>query len=496
MLKQSLNQKLLQKLSPQQIQFIKLLELNTLNFEERVEEELLENPALENGKDDDDTRSSDDEDYNYDNDSETDSDYNDKDDSPEYESEIDVSDYLGDDEGGIQLNEHFNRDEEKETIPINSTISFRENLKDQLASSLTSAEEEVIADQIIGTLDDDGYLRRPLRSMVNDLLFTINIRTTEEELEKVLKKIQNLDPPGVGARDLQECLLLQIRRKAKLKNTPITKLAEIIIEKYMEDFSKKHYERLLKKLDINEQYLKEAITFISRLNPKPAGSAADSVKMDYIIPDFVVKEVYGELEVSLNNRNTPELKVSPSYRETLKGYEQAKKPEKSMKDAVQFIKQKLDSAKWFVESVKQRQNTLLLTMNAIVEFQKAYFLTGDETHLRPMILKDIADRIHMDVSTISRVASSKYVETDFGIFSLKHFFSEGIVTESGEEVSNKEVKKILSEAIDSENKQKPLTDGKLMEILKSKGYNIARRTVAKYREQMQIPVARLRKELK
>ncbi|MCB0734306.1 MAG: RNA polymerase factor sigma-54 [Flavobacteriales bacterium] len=494
MLKQSLNQKLLQKLSPQQIQFIKLLELTTLNFEEKVEEELMENPALESGKDEGDLSNDSDDSFDYDDGGDDYDSYDKNDDA--FDSDLDVSDYLGDDDGGIRLNDQYSgSDEEKEFIPINSTVSFRENLKDQLASALNSDQEEIIADQIIGTLDDDGYLRRPLRSIVNDLLFSSNVRTSEEELESVLKKIHQLDPPGVGARSLQECLLLQIRRKAKTKNTPITKLAELIIEKYMEDFSKKHYARLIKKLDVNEQYLKEAITFIAKLNPKPAGSANDNVKTDYIIPDFVVKEVYGELEVSLNNRNTPELRVSPSYRETLKGYEQAKNPDKSVKDAVQFIKQKLDSAKWFVDSVKQRQNTLLMTMQAIVNFQKEYFLSGDETTLRPMILKDIADRIHMDVSTISRVASSKYVETDFGIFRLKHFFSEGIVTESGEEVSNKEVKKILSDAIDGEDKRKPLTDGKLMDILKEKGYNIARRTVAKYREQMQIPVARLRKEL-
>lgn len=453
----------------------------------------MENPALESGKDEDSDKRQDDEDYNYDSDYDYESSTEGLD---SFDSELDVSDYLGDDEGGIRLNEHYNSDDEKEFTPVNSSISFRENLLDQLASALTIEKEEQIADQIIGTLDDDGYLRRPLRSMVNDLLFASNVKTTEEEMEVVLRKIQQLDPPGIGARTLQECLLLQIDRKAQQKNTPITKLAALIIEKHMEDFSKKHYDRLLKKLDVNEQYLKEAITFISKLNPKPAGSSNDNNNTDFIIPDFVVKEVYGELEVSINGRNIPELKVSNSYRETLQGYEKSKNPDKNVKDAVQFIKQKLDSAKWFVDSVKQRQNTLLMTMNAIVSAQKEYFLTGDETYLKPMILKDIADRIQMDVSTISRVASSKYVETDFGIFKLKHFFSEGIVMDSGEEVSNKEVKKILSEAIGNENKQKPLTDGRLMSILKEKGYNIARRTVAKYREQLQIPVARLRKELK
>ena len=491
MLKQSLSQKLLQKLSPQQIQFIKLLELNTLNFEQKVEEELIENPALENGKDEVDTDNGDEYDYG-DEFSDTESFESSQEDS------IDISDYLNDDDGGVRLNDQYSGsdDDEKEFIPINASISFRDRLLESVKQSLQTDHEYLLADQLIGTIEDDGYLRRPLRSIVNDLLFSANVRTTEEELEKVLMKIQDLEPPGIGARSLQECLLLQINHRAKYKNTAITKLAASIIENHMEDFSKKHYERLMKKLDVTEDFLKEAIIFISKLNPKPAGSASGGRQTDYIIPDFIVKESYGELEVELNNRNTPVLKVSADYMETLKGYEKSKNPDKGTKDAVQFIKQKLDSAKWFVDSVKQRQNTLLVTMRCIVEIQKKYFLSGDETHLRPMILKDIAEKVHLDVSTISRVASSKYVETDFGIFLLKHFFSEGIVTSSGEEVSNKEVKKILSTAIDAENKQKPLTDGRLQELLKAKGYNIARRTVAKYREQLNIPVARLRKELK
>lgn len=435
MLKQSLSQKLLQKLSPQQIQFIKLLELNTLNFEQKVEEELIENPALENGKDEATSDANEEHDY--------DEDFGDVDNyESSKEESIDVSDYLNDDDGGIRLNDQYSGDdEEKEFIPINAAISFRDRLLESVKQNLQTEHEYILADQIIGTIEDDGYLRRPLRSIVNDLLFSANIRTTEEELEKVLIKIQDLEPPGIGARSLQECLLLQIQNKAKYKNTAITKLSASIIENHMEDFSKKHYARLMKKLDVTEDFLKEAITFISKLNPKPAGGAAGGRQTDYIIPDFIVKESYGELEVELNNRNTPVLKVSADYMETLKGYEKSKKPDKSTKDAVQFIKQKLDSAKWFVDSVKQRQNTLLVTMRCIVEIQKDYFLSGDETQLRPMILKDIAEKVHLDVSTISRVASSKYVETDFGIFLLKHFFSEGIVTSSGAEVSNKEVKK-------------------------------------------------------
>ncbi|MFT5480079.1 MAG: RNA polymerase sigma-54 factor, partial [Bacteroidia bacterium] len=389
MLKQSLSQKLLQKLSPQQIQFIKLLELNTLNFEEKVEEELLENPALENSKDEVDST-------DYDDDRDRDFEYSDKDnlDSKEdkYDNEIDISDYLGDNDGGIRLNEDYGGDDDNEVIPINAGTSFRDYLMEQLQPNLSNEHEEILADQLIGTIEDDGYIRRPLRSIMNDLLFSSNIRTTEEELEKILFKIHDLEPPGIGARSLQECLLLQIKQKAKKKNTAITKLAIEIIQNCMEDFSKKHYSRLMKKLDINEQFLKEAITFISKLNPKPANSGSISHSADYIIPDFIVNESYGELDVVLNGRNTPELKVSRSYLETLQGYDKAKKPDQNTKDAVQYIKQKLDSAKWFVDSVKQRQNTLLLTMSAIVDIQKEYFLSGDETNLKPMILKDIADK--------------------------------------------------------------------------------------------------------
>lgn len=486
MIKQTLSQKQLQKLSPQQIQFIKLLELNALNFEQRVEEELLDNPALEKGKDEENR-----EDSEFENDDFEQLEQNDFGDEM-----LDLSDYTSDDEGGVRLNDSYRGDEdEREFMPVVQTFSFRENLLDQLSSALRTDHEQILAEQIIGTIDDDGYLRRPLRSIANDLLFSANVQTSEEELEKVLSKIQQLDPPGIGARDLQECLLLQVDAKAKKKNTPIVKLAREIILNHMEDFTRKHYSKLIKKLELNEDYLREAIEFITHLNPKPAGTAAEGRKTEYIIPDFVVRERDGELDVSLNSPNMPELKVSPAYLETLKGFEQSKNPDKNAKEAVQFIKQKLDSAKWFVDSVMQRQRTLLLTMRAIVDYQRDYFLTGEETSMRPMILKDIADKISMDISTVSRVASSKYVETGFGIFSLKHFFSEGITTSSGEEVSNKEVKMILREAIDAESKSDPLTDSALMKILKTKGYDIARRTVAKYREQMNIPVARLRKEL-
>lgn len=487
MLKQNLSQKLLQKLSPQQIQFIKLLQLNTLNFEQRVEEELIDNPALESGKDG--------EDETYDYDKEFDAEFE----TDERENDFDISDYLsGDDGSDFKLNEDYSGGDEddKEYTPVISYDSFREQLFDAVSVVLHNPHEEKLAEQIIGTIDDDGYLRRPLKAIANDLLFNSNIRTSEEELQKILHIIQQFDPPGIGATSLQECLLLQIKRKEEKANTPIVKLAKEILTHYMEDFSKKHYTKLLKKLDVEEDYLKEAIELIVKLNPKPAdtGNAGES-KNEYIIPDFIVKESYGELEVSLNGRNAPELKVSASYMETLRAYEKSNNPDKNMKEAVQFIKQKLDGARWFIDSVKQRQNTLLSTMRTIVAMQRDFFLSGDESDLKPMILKDVADKIGMDISTISRVANSKYVETEFGIFQLKYFFSEGITTESGEEVSNREVKKILQDAIDAESKKDPLTDESLMEILKHKGYVIARRTVAKYREQLNIPVARLRKEL-
>lgn len=483
MIKQQLSQKLLQKLSPQQIQFIKLLQLNTLNFEERVDEELLENPALESGKED-----SEDMEFNQD---ESEMDYDKQDD------EFDISDYLNEAEDGIRLSgEYRGSDEEQDEMPVVYYTSFRERVLEQLGSGLGKEEDTLLAEQLVGTLDDDGYLRRPLSAIKNDMLFTQNIRTTEEDLERVLKLIQTLDPPGIGARDLKECLLLQIERKQEITDNPIYKLAYQIIERYMEDFSKKHYSKLTKKLDVTEDYLKEALEFISKLNPKPAqsGSEGNSGK-DFIIPDFIVKDDYGTLQVSLNSKNAPELRVSPTYSETLKSFDASKEKSKEQKEAVQYIKQKLDSAKWFIDSVKQRQNTLLTTMKKIVEIQHEFFMSGDESDLKPMILKDIAEAIGMDISTISRVASSKYVETDFGIFLLKDFFTEGITTASGEEVSNREVKKILREAIEGEDKKKPHTDEALKKILQDKGYNIARRTVAKYREQLNLPVARLRKEL-
>jgi RNA polymerase sigma-54 factor len=489
MLKQNLSQKLLQKLSPQQIQFIKLLQLNTQDIEQRVEQELIDNPALEQGKEEEEA------------DFQTE-DTDVKEEAEDFEEDLyepddpyDISEYTdgADDSDGFHLYEDGG-DEEKKEMPIATSSSFIDNLMDQLGAIINDAHERVLAEQIVGSIEEDGYLRRPLPAIVNDLAFSQNIITTTEELEKVLEKIQALEPAGIGARDLQECLLLQLKRKDREKH-PGAELAIKIIRNYMEDFIKKHYEKMMRSMKISEEQLRDAIQLITRLNPKP-GESSTEVKGQYIVPDFIlVEKEDGSLEVQLNSRNAPELRISRSYMDTMKTYEKTESPDKKLKETVQFIKQKLDGAKWFIDSIKQRQNTLLTTMNAILTYQREFFEDGDETKLRPMILKDIADEVGLDVSTISRVANSKYVQTDFGIIPLKFFFSEGITTSDGEEVSNKEVKKILKDAIGEEDKSKPLPDEKLMEILKEKGYNIARRTVAKYREQLNIPVARLRKQL-
>ena len=476
---------MLQKLSPQQIQFIKLLQLNTQDFEEKVDQELLDNPALE------DNRGDGAEDDRYDQENEYDED-------DYYGNDVDVDELLrastGDDEGSFRLNEDYSGDEPRE-MPIANQSSFQEYLIEQARATFFNETDLALAIHLINSIEEDGYLRRELRSIVNDLAFNENISTTEEHLEKLLVKIQNFDPAGIGARNLQECLLLQLYKKDYGDNEAIT-LAERIIEEQMEAFSKKHYEKIKRSLKIDDEQLKAAIGEIIKLNPKPGETGAGSAgKSQYIVPDFIVTGVEGALEVRLNSRNAPELRISPAYAETLKAYEHSGKNDKNLKDAVQYIKQKLDGAKWFIDSVKQRQNTLLSTMEAIVQRQRDFFEDGDETRLKPMILKDIANQVSLDISTISRVANSKYVETDFGIFPLKFFFSEGITNDEGEEVSNREIKKILSDAIAAEAKKKPLTDEALMELLKEKGYNIARRTVAKYREQLNIPVARLRKEL-
>lgn len=492
MLKQTLSQKLLQKLSPQQIQFIKLLQMTTADFEERVEQELLDNPALEKGEDEaafgvTETRKDE-----FNNEESLNDDYNSND---SYESDdFDVSEFLTGDEGGasFKMTDDYGDEEQKE-MPIAYQQSFYDFLVDQVHANFEEGQDLQLAMHLVGNIEEDGYLRRDLQAIVNDLAFTENISTTEEHLERILTKIQNFDPPGIGARNLQECLLLQLYKKDYGGNKALD-MAEKVIAEHMEAFVKKHYDKIKSALKITDAELKLALNEITKLNPKPGQSQSQSVSQ-YIIPDFTVVNEEGVLRVILNSRNAPELKLSQSYSETLQAYDKDNGKDKNLRDAVQYIKQKLDGAKWFIDSVKQRQQTLQLTMTAIVEAQREFFLYGDETSLKPMILKDIADKIQMDISTISRVANSKYVQTDFGIFPLKYFFSEGIVNESGEEVSNREVKKILSDAIASESKRKPLTDEALMDLLKEKGYNIARRTVAKYREQLNIPVARLRKEL-
>jgi RNA polymerase sigma-54 factor len=495
MLKQGLSQKLLQKLSPQQIQFIQLLQLNTTELEKRIEEELTENPALENDKSETEG-SSDGEDDLYESSSESESgddleadvdtdDFND-------DYDMDLSDYMGDEGDDYNYNGGAESDEDKKDLPFATTNTLYDVLMEQLNAVRLNERGKELGRHLIGMIEEDGYLRRPLKNIVYDLAFLNQIQTTEEELEKVLKIIQSMDPPGIGARSLEECLMIQLDKKEP--QTEHVRMAKRIIHEYMDDLAKRHYERLMKALHIDRDELKDVIEIITHLNPKP-GESQVNVKTQYIIPDFMVTNAEGMLQVSLNSRNAPELRISREYQETIKGYQESNIKNKDLKNQVQFIKQKLDGAKWFIDAIKQRQNTLLQTMRTIVEFQKEFFITGDIEKLQPMILKDIADRIGMDISTVSRVANSKYVQTDFGIYSLKEFFSEGIQTESGEEVSNREVKQILKDYIENESKKRPLTDEKLTDLLNEKGYNIARRTVAKYREQLNIPVARLRKEI-
>jgi RNA polymerase sigma-54 factor len=482
-LKQSLTQKLDQRLSPQQIQLMKLLQVPTMELDQRIKQEIEENPALEEGKDEyeDDYGSED----NYEDD------FNDNSD----ERDFDINDYLDDDEPAYKTSvNNKGKDDEDRAVPLSSGNSFQERLISQLHLHSIDKAKAHIAEYIIGNLDDSGYLERSLDAIVDDLAFAANIITTEEELEEILRVVQDLEPAGVGARDLRECLLIQIRRK---QNGDITRFtARKILEDHFEEFTKKHYDKIINKLEISEDDLRAAINEIIRLNPKPGGSLKESSKsLIQIIPDFEITESDGDLELTINGRNAPDLKISKGYESMLRSYAEGAKMSKTDKEAMIFVKQKLDSAKWFIDAIKQRQNTLFFTMSAIMNYQREYFLSGDETKLKPMILKDIAEIVNLDISTISRVANSKYVQTPYGVFSLKYFFSESLSTDSGEEVSTREVKKILSEAIEAENKRKPLTDEKLAEILNDKGYNIARRTIAKYREQLNIPVARMRKEL-
>ncbi len=487
MLKQTLQHKLLQKLSPQQIQFIKLLQVPTATLDTRIKEELEENPALEDGSL---TNLSDPiEEYP---DRDTEEDFSSSEDS--FDEEFSVEEYIQEDDFKDYGGNYSNDDEEQQKeIPIAVQDSFFEKLQNQLDLLALSDKKYLIGNQIIGSLDDDGYLRRPILSLIDDLAFSQNVIAEESDVEDMLAVIQEFEPAGIGARDLQECLLIQLRKKDQ--TNPIISKAMEIVQQHLDEFTKKHYDKIEKQLNVDSAELKDIIHEILKLNPKPGDSGAVAGKQLHVIPDFHITNNDGKLILTLNSRNAPELRVSRSYQDMFEHYEKTEKTDKKMKEAVQFVKQKLDSAKWFIDAIKQRQQTLLKTMNAIMEFQYDYFLTGDDRMLRPMILKDIADRIDMDISTVSRVANSKYVQTDFGTFLLKSFFSEAIQTETGEEVSNKEVKKILEECINNENKKKPLADEKLTDILKEKGYNIARRTVAKYREAMNIPVARLRKEL-
>ncbi|MDG1036404.1 MAG: RNA polymerase factor sigma-54 [Crocinitomicaceae bacterium] len=477
-LKQFLSQKLEQRLSPQQIQLMKLLQVPTMELDQRIKQEIEENPALEEGAEIEEEEFGDEQ--------ETDDISEDED--------FDIADYLSDDADYKTQTSNKGKDDEEKVIPLSGDQTFQERLSEQLYLLDFDKQKFMIAQTIIGNLDESGYLNREVDAIVDDLAFSANLMTDEDEVESVLLEIQELDPAGIGARDLQECLLIQIKRKQDGDITKYT--AKKILEEYFEEFTKKHYTKILKKLEISDEDLKDAIAEIVKLNPKPGGSSKEAAgNYQQIIPDFQIVENEGRLQLTLNGRNAPALKVSRDYKSMLQKYAEGAASSKADKEAMSFVKQKLDGAKWFIDAIKQRQNTLLLTMDAIMNYQKQYFLSGDETNLRPMILKDIAEEVNLDISTISRVANSKYVQTDHGIFSLKFFFSESLSTDSGEEVSTREVKKILSEAVEGEEKRKPLTDEKLAQLLKDKGYNIARRTVAKYREQLNIPVARLRKEL-
>jgi RNA polymerase sigma-54 factor len=489
MLKHSLQFKLSQKLSPQQIQLMKLIQLPTQAFEQRLQEELVENPALEeSGKED--NYEADDYEVNT-----NDDDYDDYDNEHIDTQDINIDEYLSNDETPdykYQANNYSDDDDDK-SLPFAAPISFHQDLINQLNTFILSDDERDIAEFLVGSIDDMGYIRRTIQDIVDDMAFTQAIYTDEATVERILHLVQDLEPAGVGARDLQECLLLQLKHKTPSDSIA---LAIQVIEQQFEAFSKKHYDKLLQKFDINQQQLRKAIDEIEKLNPKPGGSFDGNQKMvEHIVPDFTIRIMDGELELLLNGRNAPELHVSKDYQEMLQSYKDTSEKSNAQKDAVQFIKQKLDSAKWFIDAIKQRQETLYVTMNAIMFYQQEYFLDGEETKLRPMILKDIADMVGLDISTVSRVANSKYVDTPYGTKLIKEFFSESMTNDQGEEVSTIEIKNILQQVISEEDKKKPLPDDQLAEILKEKGYPIARRTIAKYREQLDIPVARLRKKI-
>ncbi len=490
MLKQRLQQKLLQKLSPQQIQLIKLLEVPTMQLEQRIKKELEENPILEEGREEnpdiDDTRVDDD-------DSEKDKD---EISLEEFKDEYDIPAYR------LNPRNRSQDDDKVVEIPFSAGVSFRESLSNQLGMRIMDEHKQALGHYILGNIDDDGYLRRDIDNIVDDLAFSLNIQTTVGELTEILELIQDFDPPGVGARNLQECLVLQLDRHTREgRSNEDTRNARTIVTDFFEEFTRKHYDKIQGRMNLTDPQLKAAINEIIRLNPKPGGDMSDSNMQSYhqIVPDFVLEDNDGILELSLNSKNAPDLRINSLYANMLKSYNEERKIQnqnKHQKEAAVFVRQKVESARWFMEAIRQRQHTLILTMNAIMEFQKEYFKSGgDEMRLRPMILKDISERTSLDISTISRVANSKYIQTDWGIFPLKYFFSEGLQTDTGEEVSTREIKKILEECVANEDKRRPVTDDKLALILKQKGYMIARRTVAKYREQLNLPVARLRKEL-
>ncbi len=497
MLKQSLQQKILQKLSPQQIQLMKLLQLPTLALEQRIKQEIEENPALEEGKDDDD-------DLDYD-ELEQEEDIMDIVDDDKVDENIsidsldDYSDYFEDNEiPNYKLNiSNTSPDEERKEAPNAIGVSFHDYLLEQLGLRVNDDKQYIIGLQLIGSLDDTGYLQRDIEAIVDDLAFTQNITATADEVNEMIHIIQEFDPPGVGARNLKECLLLQLKRKMETDKSGTINNARLIIENNFDDFTKKHYDKIIKKHNFSEDTIKKAYEEILKLNPKPGNSHAGQEKsLHYITPDFIIRSDDTGLTLTLNSRNAPELHINRNYGEIYENYLKNKKASsENEKDAIMFIKHKMDSAKWFIDAIQQRQHTLMVTMKAIMDYQREFFETGDRAKMKPMILKDIADKVGLDISTVSRVNNSKYVETPYGIFLLKDFFSESLQTSSGEEVSTIEVKKILKDCVIAEDKKKPLTDEELVGILKQKGYNIARRTVAKYREQLDIPVARMRKEL-
>ncbi|UXX80227.1 RNA polymerase factor sigma-54 [Reichenbachiella carrageenanivorans] len=470
----SLIQTLGQKLSPQQIQFIKLLQVPTVELEARIKEEMEINPALEEGKEEQVDEQTEE--------------------VEEASEELDIDDYLNEDDyAGYKMQGDGNGQEEEREMPISSGSSLQEQLIMQLGFEKLDERQTQIGIQLIGSIEADGYIRRDLEAIMNDLAFSQNVETTEEELEEILYRIQTFDPPGIAARNLKECLLIQLEKRDDHSEESV--LAQKIVSSCFEEFTKKHYDKILKKLGVDDDQLKCAVQLITKLNPKPGGVTDGLVKTQYLMPDFILTNTDGKLDLTLNARNAPELRISRSYADMFQSYHKSDKKDKKLKETVSFVKQKLDSAKWFIDAIRQRQNTLLNTMNAIIKYQYDFFLDGDESKLRPMILKDIAEIISMDISTVSRVANSKSIQTEFGIYPLKYFFSEGIATDSGEDVSSREVKQKLKNHIEAEDKSKPLSDDKLEKLLKADGYNIARRTVAKYREQLNLPVARLRKEL-